>query len=148
MKQPKWTETEEPVRGRQGATGDERSMIVYEQGKSDKNPVLTIVIPETLMRAAGLRVGDAVKCVEGDGMVAVLRDAAGGHHLSSRTTGKGDSVSGKAKRACITRKLTPKLRAVWLGTATHRAEKALTGDGWVAIRAVGAGGFWVEGTGK
>ena len=138
MKSIAWTETEAPVSiGRNANTGDERSMIVHESCKSDKDKVLTVVIPETLMRAAGLRVGDAVKFVEGDGMVAVLRDTNGGHHLTSRTTGKADDVRGLSKRACVCRKLTDKLRLVWLGSTKIRTEKAQTGDGWVAIRAAG-----------
>lgn len=139
MKQIAWQETEAPVAGgRSNGLGDERSMVVYVSGKSDHTPVLTIVIPETLMRAAGLRIGDPVKCVDGDGMVAVLRDVNGGHHLTSRTTGKAVDVAGKTKRACVSRKLTDKLRAVWLGKAGERIEKAMAGDGWVAIPVAGS----------
>lgn len=133
-----WKETEASYSKTRGR-GDESKLIAYSSVRSrveGKEPdlALIVVIPESLMRAASLRIGDRIKFVESDDMVAILRDPEGSHQLGARC-GNGDSKKkhGQAVRAQVGRKLTDAIRKVWLGSAETREEKALTGDGWVGI---------------
>lgn len=135
-----WKETEVPASGgRRVGSGDETKLVVYSSVRHHKKGTptdiaLVVVVPETLMRSAGLRIGDRIKFVESDGMVAILRDNDGSHKLGARC-GNGESKKkvGQVVRAQVSRKLTDVIRAVWLGDVESREEKAVTGNGFVAI---------------
>ena len=130
-----WKEIEAPVASGRGKIcgGDEGSLQVYTAPGHKGGEALVIVIPESLMKASGLRVGDGIEYVESNGRVGLMRNDSKPHHLSARMGGKAGAVRGKSVRSAVKRKLTPKLRRAWLGEAESRIAKAVSEDGLLHV---------------
>jgi hypothetical protein len=130
-----WVETECTETRRSCSGAGERELLCYSAISGKDTHALCVVVSETLMKAAGLRVGDGVAFVHNDKtqMVALRRKDDAGHHLSARTGGKDQKYAGMAVRAHVKRKMTDRLRQLWLGSERSRKAVATIGDGYVAM---------------